>query len=74
MDKETYAEDVRHAVMFLEGKSTAVIDELVKNMEQAAEDLQYEQAARFRDQIASLRRVQEKQYISSEGAFFSFQY
>ena len=66
VDSEQYQEDVRHAVMFLEGKSTEVIDELVRRMEQAAEDLEYELAARYRDQIASLRRVQEKQYISAE--------
>jgi excinuclease ABC subunit C len=61
-----YQEDVRHAVMFLEGKSSAVIDELVRRMEQAATALDYENAARYRDQIASLRRVQEKQYISAD--------
>ena len=66
VDSEQYQEDVRHAVMFLEGKSTEVIDELVRRMEQAAEDMEYELAARYRDQIASLRRVQEKQYISAE--------
>ncbi len=61
-----YQDDVRHAVMFLEGKSSVVIDELVRCMEQAAADLDYENAARYRDQIASLRRVQEKQYISAD--------
>ena len=66
VELEPYQEDVRHAVMFLEGKSTEVIDELVRRMEQAAEDLEYELASRYRDQIASLRRVQEKQYISAE--------
>ena len=66
VEPEQYQADVRHAVMFLEGKSSEVIDDLVRRMEQAAADLEYEQAARFRDQIASLRRVQEKQYISAE--------
>ena len=35
-------------------------------MERAAAELRYEQAAEIRDQIASLRRVQEKQYVSNE--------
>ena len=35
-------------------------------MEQASERLDFEQAAVFRDQIASLRRVQERQYVSGE--------
>ena len=64
---EEYAEDVNHAVMFLQGKSNAVINQLIKRMEQASADLNFEKAAHFRDQIASLQRVQEKQYIDSEG-------
>jgi excinuclease ABC subunit C len=59
-----YQEDVRHALMFLEGKSEQVIAELVARMESASEALDFELAARYRDQIASLRRVQERQYVS----------
>ena len=59
-----YAADVRHATMFLEGKSEEMIAELVSRMEQAAGAQDFEAAARYRDQIASLRRVQERQYIS----------
>ncbi|VAX03708.1 Excinuclease ABC subunit C [hydrothermal vent metagenome] len=62
-----YAEDVRHAVMFLEGRNSRLIDELVTRMEAAAKALQFEQAARFRDQIASLRRMQETQSVNGEG-------
>jgi excinuclease ABC subunit C len=61
-----YAEDVRHTVLFLEGKSSQVIDGLVAQMEAASTGQEYEQAAVFRDQIASLHKVQEKQYISKE--------
>ena len=64
---DQYAEDVRHTVMFLEGRSNQVIDELVQRMEASAERMDYEQAAYYRDQIASLRRVQERQYVSGEG-------
>lgn len=67
---EDYGEDVRHAIMFLEGKSNEVIEELAGQMEKAAEDLAYEKAAVLRDQISSLRRVQEKQYISRQGGDF----
>jgi len=63
---EQYAEDVRHASMFLDGKNSAVIDELVHRMEQAADQLAFEQAAKFRDQIQALRKVQERQYICGE--------
>ncbi len=67
VSEHDYAADVRHAVMFLEGKNNQVIDELAQRMEQAAARLEFEQAARYRDQIAALRKVQEKQYISGSG-------
>jgi len=67
VDEERYQEDVRHAEMFLEGRTQAVVDELVTRMEQAAERLDYETAGRYRDRIAALKRVQERQYISGEG-------
>ncbi|QLC77459.1 excinuclease ABC subunit UvrC [Pseudomonas sp. LPB0260] len=60
-----YAEDVRHSVMFLEGRSNALSDELSANMQQAAMALDFERAAELRDQIALLRRVQDQQ--SMEG-------
>ena len=66
ISKEDYQEDLRHAVMFLQGKSTLIIEELVRNMEKASQQLEFEKAAQYRDQIASLQRVQERQYISSE--------
>jgi len=64
--KDEYNSDVRHAVMFLQGKNPQVIDELVTKMDQASRELAYEDAANYRDQIASLRKIQEKQYISSD--------
>lgn len=60
-----YAEDVRHSVMFLEGRSNALAAELSTGMEQAAARLDFERAAALRDQIALLRRVQDQQ--SMEG-------
>lgn len=67
IDPESYGRDVHHAELFLEGKSGEVIDDLVQRMEQASSALEFELAARYRDQIASLRRVQERQYVSAEG-------
>ena len=61
-----YAGDVQHTALFLEGKSSQVIDDLVRQMEQAAAARHYEMAAVYRDRIASLRHVQEKQYVSKE--------
>ena len=63
---DDYAEDVRNTVLFLEGADRAVIDGLVARMEKASAALEYEKAAGIRDQIATLRRVQERQYVSNE--------
>lgn len=60
-----YAEDVRHSVMFLEGRSNALTDELSSGMQAAAMSLDFERAAALRDQISLLRRVQDQQ--SMEG-------
>ncbi|MEW8000572.1 MAG: excinuclease ABC subunit UvrC [Candidatus Thiodiazotropha endolucinida] len=64
---QAYGEDVQHAVLFLEGKTSQVVDELVAWMEQASGNLDFEQAAIYRDQIKHLRRIQERQYVSGEG-------
>ena len=64
IDATAYGEDLRHAVMFLEGKSEEMVGELVRRMESAANALEFELAARYRDQIANLRRVQARQYVS----------
>ncbi len=66
VSEEEYAEDVRHSVMFLDGRSNALSDELTRAMEAAAQELQFERAAELRDQIAQLRRVQDQQSIDTE--------
>lgn len=66
VDKAPYAEDVRHARMFLQGKSTQLVDELVQQMETCSEALNFEKAAYYRDQIANLRRIQDTQRVSSK--------
>jgi len=63
IDKVSYAQDIESTVMFLEGKGGLLIEQLVGKMEQAAESLDYEQAAAFRDQIGRLRPVMEKHFI-----------
>ena len=62
---DDYARDVRHATMFLDGHSTAVIDELVLDMEKASRETEFERAAALRDQIASLKKMQARQFVSA---------
>ncbi|MBL1321876.1 MAG: excinuclease ABC subunit UvrC [Methylophaga sp.] len=64
--EQQYAEDIAHTILFLEGKNQQVIDTLSQQMEQASVDLNFEKAALARDKIISLRRVQERQYVSSD--------
>ncbi|MBT1449625.1 excinuclease ABC subunit UvrC [Glaciecola sp. XM2] len=61
---EEYQEQVDLAVLFLKGKNAQVIQSLVTKMETASANLQFEAAARLRDQISALRKVQEQQLIS----------
>jgi excinuclease ABC subunit C len=68
--KEEYQKDVERTILFLEGKNQQVMDDLSQEMEAAAQRLDFEQAAVIRDKIAALRRVQERQYVSSaQGEF-----
>ena len=63
---ERYARDVRETILFLEGKASDVVDRWVHRMETASEALEFEEAAKLRDQIAALKTVQEKQYVAGE--------
>lgn len=67
ISEEAYREDVHHAELFLEGRSQEVIERFVQRMEAAAAQLEFEDAARWRDRIAALRRIQEQQHVAGEG-------
>jgi excinuclease ABC subunit C len=67
ISKEDYQRDIDNATLFLEGKNEDVIKALTEPMQKASDALEFEVAARLRDQIRSLRHVQEKQHITSEG-------
>jgi excinuclease ABC subunit C len=60
-----YAEDVRLAELFLRGRHGEVIERLSAAMQEAAEQLQFEQAAALRDQLRALQAVLHRQYVSS---------
>ena len=67
IEPERYAADVQQAVMFMEGKSQSLVRDSIKQMEQASDKQDFETAALFRDRIAMLKRIQEKQYITGKG-------
>lgn len=62
---DDYAADVQLASMFLSGRQQEVTKRLMRSMDEASARLAFEQAAIYRDQIQSLRQIQEKQFVSS---------
>jgi excinuclease ABC subunit C len=64
--REAYAEDVDSAVKVLEGRSAEVNAQLQTRMEEAASRLEFERAARIRDQLAALKRIQAQQIVTAE--------
>jgi len=68
IDEAAYAEDVRNAALFLQGRDDEVLDKLEEQMQRAAEALDFEAAAQYRDQIRALRGVRQTQFVASERA------
>jgi len=64
VDESSYAKDIDAAIGFLEGKNRDVIDQMVARMESASSQQDYEQAARFRDQISRFKKVEAEQLVS----------
>ena len=61
-----YQKDLQHTILFLEGKNQQVLDDLSEQMTLDSAALDFEKAALIRDKIISLRKVQERQYVSAE--------
>jgi len=66
ISKDDYQADVENTKLFLQGKGELVIDSLVQRMETASEQLAFEQAAVYRDQISRLRLVLERHFVLGE--------
>ena len=65
ISRERYARDVGAAVKVLEGRNDEVQQDLGRRMETAAERLEFEEAARLRDQLANLKAVQAQQIVTA---------
>lgn len=64
ISQEDYARNVQLAVLFLQGKNDEVIEAMQQRMEGAAQALHFEEAVQYRDQIARLRQMQDRQYVN----------
>ncbi|MCL5123226.1 MAG: excinuclease ABC subunit UvrC [Deltaproteobacteria bacterium] len=68
VDPKEYRRMVESVILFLEGKSEELTNNLKKEMEKASKELQFEEAARLRDQLYAIERTLQKQNVS----FFHF--
>lgn len=66
ISQNDYAKDIQNAILFLQGKSDIIIQQLEEKMDQATKKLQFENSAIYRDQIKNLRETQSQQYVSSK--------
>ena len=58
-----YNESVEQALSFLRGGSSNSVKDLTKKMEEAAENLEFERAARIRDKISAIKKMGDKQKV-----------
>jgi excinuclease ABC subunit C len=75
---EGYRETIRDVQMFLDGRTDELERKLTKRMETAAEEMQFEAAARLRDQVVTVHQMQDKQRIATadneDADVFGFHY
>ncbi|MGO1468880.1 MAG: excinuclease ABC subunit UvrC [Tissierella sp.] len=65
-DEEEYMEIIKKVIKFLSGKDETIINSIEENMKKSAENLEFEKASVYRDQLNSLLVLQEKQKIVSD--------
>ena len=68
VSQDDYAEDLEDTRLFLEGRSGELIVSLEARMDEASQSLEFEKAARYRNTIARVRRVQSEQVMESDSA------
>ena len=61
---ENYQQDVADAIKVLEGRGAELIDDLAQRMEEAAQQLEFERAARLRDQINGIKAIHSTQSVT----------
>lgn len=72
VSREDYAEQVKDASLFLQGRNQVVLTRMIARMEQSAASLDFESAAMYRDQINLLKQMQARQFVSGKQANTDF--
>ena len=67
VSQEEYRQNIDKAIRFLNGDTQEIIGELTDKMQAASDELRFEDAAGYRDLINSIRKIGERQKITSYG-------
>lgn len=70
IDRQSYMEDVEQVIYFLTGKSQDLNHSLMAKMETAAAELEFEQAAKYRDRLSAIQRLREVQSVDGGSTDF----
>lgn len=65
ISQEEYRKSIQQAIHFLNGNYEEIIGELEKKMMEASQEMRYEEAVEYRDQINSVKQIAQKQKITS---------
>lgn len=66
ISEEEYKKSVDSVIDFLSGNYAKIINQLTEQMQQASDKMEFEEAAKYRDLIASVRQVAQKQKITAD--------
>lgn len=66
IDEETYRKAIDEVIEFLNGNHTKILGSLMDSMKECAQNMQYEEAAKYRDLIGSVKQVVQKQKITTD--------
>ncbi len=66
IDEETYRKAIDEVIEFLNGNYTKILGNLMDSMKECAQNMQYEEAAKYRDLIGSVKQVAQKQKITTD--------
>ncbi len=66
IDEETYRKAIDEVIEFLNGNHTKILGNLMDSMKECAQNMQYEEAAKYRDLIGSVKQVVQKQKITTD--------
>ena len=66
IDEETYKKSIDEVIEFLNGSYTKILGNLVDRMKECSQNMQYEEAAKYRDLINSVKQVAQKQKITTD--------